>query len=299
MHTAVQPLGFIGLGAMGEPMALNLAKHGVPLLVWNRSPAKAEVLKQAGADIAPDVASVFAGADIVILMLADDQAMDAVLERGTQTFGSRVRGRTIVHMGTTAPAYSHALETDIRAAGGRYVEAPVSGSRKPAEAGQLVGMLAGDEEAVEQVRPFLQPMCRETMFCGAVPNALLMKLSVNLFMIAMVTGLAEAVHFASRHRLDLDQLVAVLAASPMSSDVSRVKAPKLVARDFSVHAAIPDVLKNNRLIAQAARSAGIASPLLDICHALYGETLALGHVNADMVAVVQSNEARTEKAEQR
>jgi 3-hydroxyisobutyrate dehydrogenase len=96
------------------------------------------------------------------------------------------------------------LEADIRAVGGHYVEAPVSGSRKPAEAGQLVAMLAGDADAIADARPLLTPMCRETMICGPVPNALLMKLSVNLFLISLVTGLAEAVHFADRHGLNLN-----------------------------------------------------------------------------------------------
>ena len=106
-------------------------------------------------------------------------------------------------------------------------------------------------------------MCRETMVCGPVPNALLMKLSVNLFLISLVTGLAEAVHFADRNGLDLNQLLAVLNAGPMASDVSRVKAPKLVGRDFAVQAAISNVLENNRLIAEVAREAGIASPVLE------------------------------------
>ena len=294
MSAVAKPIGFIGLDAMGEPMALNLARASPPLLVWNRSPAKAAVLAAAGANVAMDAAQLFAGADIVILMLADDQAIDAVLDRRGPEFAWRACGRTIVHMGTTAPAYSLAREANIRSAGGRYVEAPVSGSRKPAEAGELVAMLAGDAQAVSQIRPLLAPMCRQTVVCGAVPNALLMKLSVNLFLISMVTGLAEAVHFADRHGLDLDQLVAVLDAGPMASDVSRVKAPKLVGRDFAVHAAIADVLKNNRLIAESARAAGIASPLLDVCHALYRETLALGHGNADMVAVLEAIEARTD-----
>lgn len=293
MSKTAQQIGFIGLGAMGEPMALNLAKAGVPLLVWNRSPAKAAILAESGAEIAADAAQVLARAEIVILMLVDDRAIDAVLDRGGADFASRVCDRTIIHMGTTAPTYSRALEADIRSVGGRYVEAPVSGSRKPAEVGQLVAMLAGDADAISSVRPLLTPMCRQTIVCGAVPNALLMKLSVNLFLISMVTGLAEAVHFADRHGLDLNQLVAVLDAGPMASDVSRVKAPKLIGRDFAVHASISDVFKNNRLIAEAARTLGIASPLLDVCHALYGETLALGHGDADMVAVLKAIEARS------
>jgi 3-hydroxyisobutyrate dehydrogenase len=95
-------------------------------------------------------------------------------------------------------------------------------------------MLAGDADAIANVRPLLTPMCREKMICGPVPNALLMKLSVNLFLISLVTGLAEAVHFADRHGLNLNQFVAVLNAGPMASDVSRMKAPKPIGRDFAV-----------------------------------------------------------------
>ena len=288
-----QTVGFIGLGAMGEAMALNLTKAGTPLVIWNRTPAKTGTLVAAGAQPAKDATEVFARAQTVILMLVDGAAIDAVLDRGGLSFASRVHERTIVHMGTTSPAYSRGLEAEIRSAGGRYVEAPVSGSRKPAEAGQLVAMLAGDADTVEALRPLLAPMCRETMVCGPVPNALLMKLSINLFLIALVTGLAEAVHFAQRNGLDLGQFLAVLNAGPMASDVSRVKAPKLIDQDFAVQAAISNVLENNRLIAEAARENGIASPLLDVCHALYGETLALGLGEADMVAVLRAIEARS------
>ncbi len=226
-------------------------------------------------------------------MLVDGAAMDAVLARGDRAFGDRVKGRTLINMATTAPSYSKSLEADVRAEGGRYVEAPVSGSRKPAEAGQLVAMLAGEPEDVASVRPLLAPMCRDAIACGPAPNALFMKLAVNLFMTTMVTGLAEAAHFAERHGLDLAQLVAVLDAGPMASDVSRVKAAKLVAQDFGAQAAISNVLENNRLIAGAAREAGIASPLLDVCHALYGEAEALGLGGADMVAVIRAIEQRT------
>jgi 3-hydroxyisobutyrate dehydrogenase len=226
-------------------------------------------------------------------MMATDAAIDAVLERGTLAFAINVAGKIVVHMGTTAADYSRQLEADIRAAGGHYVEAPVSGSRKPAEAGQLVAMLAGDESAVAEVRSLIRPICREAVVCGAVPNALLMKLAVNVFLITMVTGLAEAVHFAKEHRLDLSLLATILDAGPMASDVSRVKVAKLVAGDFSVQAAITDVLKNNRLIAEAARQTGIASPLLDVCYALYGETERMGLGQSDMAAVVHAISQRT------
>lgn len=100
---------------------------------------------------------MFDRADSVILMLADESAVDTVLGRGTPDFAARVAGHTVVHMGTVSPEYSVGLRDDIRSAGGRYVEAPVSGSRVPAEQGQLVAMLAGDAESVKAVRPLLAP----------------------------------------------------------------------------------------------------------------------------------------------
>lgn len=289
------PVGFIGLGVMGGPMALNLVRAGTPLVVWNRTAAGAEPLREAGAAVAATPDEVFRRAGTVLLMLADDTAIDAVLARSTGEFAARVAGRTVVHMGTTSPGYSRALEADVKAAGGRYVEAPVSGSREPARAGRLVGMLAGDEDAVADVEPLLAPVCHQTFGCGAVPDALLMKLSVNLFLITQVTGLAEAFHFADRHGIDQRRLADILAAGPMASTVSRGKAAGLVSRDFTVQAAILDVLKNNRLIAAEARASGVASPLLDTCLALYRETAELGLGGADMAAVVHALEARTEQ----
>ncbi|GAA2404301.1 NAD(P)-dependent oxidoreductase [Streptomyces glaucosporus] len=288
-------VGFIGLGVMGQPMALNLVRAGTPLVVWNRTAARCEPLRAAGAEVADGPAEVFARARTVILMPADEAALDTVLGRGTPDFARRVAGRTVVHMGTVSPGHSRGLEADVRAAGGRYVEAPVSGSRGPAEAGRLVAMLSGEDAAVEEVRPLLSPMCHETFLCGAVPNALLTKLAVNLFLITMVTGLTEAFHFADRHGLDRRLFLDVLDAGPMASAVSRTKAPKLLARDFSVQAAASDVLKNNRLIAGAAREADLASPLLDVCHALFHETVALGHGGSDMAAVLHALEARTDR----
>lgn len=286
-------IGFIGLGVMGTPMALNLARAGTPLMAWSRSGGSFDALRAAGAHIADTIDEVYAQCRTVILMLANDAAIDATLGRGTPDFATRVQGHLIVNMGTTSTDVSRQLGADIRAAGGRYVEAPVSGSRKPAEAGQLVVMLAGEPDDVAAIRALVQPLCRDSFVCGAVPSALAMKLAVNLFLITMVTGLTESVHFAERQGIDLALFADVLNAGPMASDVSRVKLGKLVAQDYSVQAAITDVLKNSRLVADAARGIGIASPLLDASHALYGETEALGLGTSDMVAVIRAIEQRT------
>ncbi len=293
MSASSRPVGFRGLGLMGEPMALNVVRAGIPLIVWNRSAGKTALLAQAGAAAANDLADLFGRCDVIIIMLRNEAATDSVLARHTPRFGSRVSGRTIVNMATPSPGYSAALEAEILAHGGQYLEAPVSGSRKPAEAGELVAMLAGAPATIALARPTLNCMCRTLVTCGPTPNALTMKFAVNLFMICMVTGLAEAMHFAQCHGIDLAKFVAVLDASPMASDVSRVKAAKLASHDYAAQATIPNVLENIALIAEAARAMRTASPLLDLCHSLYAEAAEVVRSDVDMIAVIRAIERRS------
>src|SRR4051812_50076354 len=107
------------MGNMGQPMAARLARAGVPLVVWSRRPHTCDPLADLGARVVETRDDVFARSSVVLLMLANATAMDAVLERGTPRFGQLVRDRTIIHMGTTAPEYSEGVATDVIAAGGR------------------------------------------------------------------------------------------------------------------------------------------------------------------------------------
>mgnify|MGYP002381872700 FL=1 len=274
-------------------MALNMVKAGHPVIVWNRSRAKCDRLVLAGARAAEAPRDVFAQCATVIMMLVDGAAIDAVLRRHDGGCAVPLKDRLIINMATTSPAYSKALEQEINRAGGSYLEAPVSGSRTPAEAGHLVAMLAGRSGVPEGVCELLSSMCRQIFWCGEVPSALQMKLAVNLFLTATVTGLAESMHFASLHKLDLSTWRNVLEASPLSSNVARVKSTKLVERDFEPQASIANVLTNVGLIADAARAVGAAAPVLDACHALYEEAQALGFGEDDMAAVVRAIEHRT------
>ena len=287
-------IGFIGIGVMGQPMAMNLLRAGVRVAAWNRTPSDASRSRSWGRRSQTGPEEVFAAADTVILMMIDEPSTDHVLGRGGAAFEHNVRNHVVVQMGTMSPGYSRDLERDVISAGGRYVEAPVSGSRAPAEQGRLVAMIAGaDDATLRQVQSVLQPMCATTVLCGAVPGALSMKLAVNLYMIGMVTALAEAVHFASRMRLDLGAFSEVLQAGPMDSSLARVKAGKLLAADFDVQAAITDVIKNADLVAEAAQNAGIAAPIIDLCSDLYHETADAGWGHLDMVAVVKAFERRS------
>lgn len=280
-------LGFVGLGNMGEPMATRLVDSGRPLTVWNRSRANLDLLTSHGATTADSAAEVFDRSDVVILMLTDGPATDAVLGRSTDGFTVPLAGRTVLNMGTTSPAYARGLHDQVVACGGRYVEAPVSGSRVPAQRGELVAMLAGDDDAVAEVEPLLGPMTAATFRCGAVPGGTEMKLAVNVFLIGMVTALAESFHFAEQQHLDLTTFGAIVDAGQMSSPISRIKVAKLLEGDRAPQAAISNVLYNNRLILEAAGDT-VPMPLLRVCAELLTETESQGRGDEDMIAVIEA-----------
>lgn len=287
-HLVAGRVGFVGLGLMGAPMARRLVDAGIPLTVWNRSPQAQRQIVDAGAQGAADPAAVFAASDTVILMLRHAGAIDAVLREESGQIASFVSGRTVVNMGTIAPAASKALADDIHAAGGIYIEAPVSGSRVPAENGALVAMLAGPAGAAARVRPVLAPLCAQATDCGAVPGALTMKLAVNAFLVALLAGVSEAFHFARAHEVDTATLRQILDAGQMASPISRVKTDKLVRDDTSPQASITDVAANAALIADAARAAGIATPVLDACLRLFEDGIARGDGALDAVGIVRT-----------
>ncbi|WP_261166258.1 NAD(P)-dependent oxidoreductase [Microbacterium sp. Marseille-Q6965] len=282
-------VGFIGLGLMGSAIASRLLLTG-PVVVWNRTASACRPLVEAGAAVAASAADVFSRCGTVFLMVTDEHAIDDVLG----TAEGMLRDRTLVQMSTVPPAYSAALAARVSRVGGRYVEAPVSGSRQPALTGRLIGLLAGDDAAVEEVEALLRPACSAVFRCGQPPQAMQMKLAVNTFLITLVTGLAESFHFAEEHGLPADLLAKILDAGPMASFVSRSKAAALVAGDFAPHAAIADVRKNAELVVGSAREHHVAAPLMATAALLYDEATRLGHGEADMAAVITAYRARTQ-----
>ncbi|WP_353807166.1 GNAT family N-acetyltransferase [Agromyces sp. SYSU T00194] len=280
-------VGFIGLGIMGRPMATRLAEAGIPLTTWTRTPTDAP--EPAGADVrhAASVTEVFATCETVFVMLRDAAAVDAVLRGAPGGLAALVAGRTIVHTGTVAPGYSRALADEVEQAGGCNVEAPVSGSRVPAERGELVAMVAGRPGDVRRVRPLLDPLCAQVTDCGAVPAGIEMKLAANVLVVAVMTGLAEAFGFARARGLDVGRLREILDAGQMSSPISRVKTAKLVAGDLTPQVSIADVLANTELIVGAARAAGLPVPLTEASRALFAAAVARGDGALDGIGVMR------------
>jgi 3-hydroxyisobutyrate dehydrogenase len=277
-------IGFLGLGTMGEVMASRLLRAGHTLHVWNRTPAKTALLAGAGARPAATPGEVVAACPVVFLMLADGAATDAVLGRGTPAFAA-LRGRLLVNCATVSPEYSRGLETDLRAVGARFVEAPVSGSRKPAEAGALIAMLAGEPGAVAEAAPLFAPLAKQAVDCGPVPNGTLTKLATNILLVNSVAALAEMMRFADAHGLDRAKVAEVVSNGQLGSDNVRIRSAKLAQGDFTAHSAIRNVLDSLGRTGEAAAAAGCALPLTERTLQLLQETVRLGHADADMIAL--------------
>jgi len=282
-------IGVIGIGVMGDPIARNLKKAGMHVTVHSRTPARCEPLKQLGIEVAGSPAEVMAASNAVILMLPSNVETDQVLGRdadGRVTLP--VEGKTVILMATVAPAYSQALGDALAREGARYVEAPVSGSKTPAQTAQLVVLAAAADAAhIDAVQPVFDAIGKKTVRCGEVPSAMRMKLATNLLLIASFEAITEAVHFAGGMGLDVRQFLDMALAGPLASDVMRTKAPKLLADDFEPQAAIRHVHKDISLVCEEAARRGLWLPISQANRALFGVAMAQGQSEDDAVAIIR------------
>ena len=273
----------MGLGVMGTPMALNLARK-YPLTVWNRSAAKYSPLVQAGAHVADTPRALADGSDVIFTMLFDEIALQSILDT---EFKEGLRGKTLINMGSVSVTFSEYLARQIHEAGGHFIEMPVSGSKVPAEHGQLIGMLAGDLVIVERIKPLVEPITKEAVYCGEIGMALKTKYAVNLYAITMTVGLAESMGLARAQGLDIRAFGQVLDAGPMASAYSKLKLGKMINEDWSAQAAIKDCYNLTQLIDQASDAVLAKSPLIHLSGLLYKEAIDQGFGEDDMIAVAK------------
>lgn len=271
---------------MGLPMAKRLASAGHDIHVWNRSSAPLKEAAAAGATPTDSVAQLFGLSEVIFVSLANEAAIDAVFRRVKGQFDFSTSRRTLIQLGTTSPEYSWQLGQSFEASGGTFIEAPVSGSKQPAENGTLVGLLGASSECDFQLaEALLAPLTSAVYRCGQPGSAMTMKLAVNSYLITTVMALAESWAFADSLGIDLDVFRQVLDAGPMASSVSRMKLDKLSNGDMSAQASVADVLMNARLIADVARKASFPCLLGEISESLLIRAVARGLGDADMIAV--------------
>jgi len=282
MHDTI---GFIGLGIMGAPMAANLLAAGHRLMVFNRTADKAAPLIRAGAVAAANPAEIAAAADTVILMLTGPEAIEAVLRGPDGLLEVPLAGKRIVNMSTVSPAYTAELAATLAAAGAQLIDAPVSGSRKPAEDGTLVILAGGAEAAIAAVEPLLLAMGKAVVRCGGTGSGSAMKMAVNLLLGTMMAGLAEAVNLGERCGLDSATLLDTVLAGPLGCDLFRLKRDMLVTHEFPPQFPYRHMTKDMGFILDTAGETGAALPLGRAVAGLYLTDAWPELANLDFAAV--------------
>jgi 2-hydroxy-3-oxopropionate reductase len=282
-----QPVGFVGLGVMGRPMARNLVRAGHRVVVWNRSAAPAAELAAAGATVAATPAELAAAAPVVLTMLPDLPEVEEVLDREDGLLRSMGRGGVLVVMGTVSVVGVRELGARLEPAGVSLVDAPVSGGDVGAEQATLSIMVGGDRDAFARVRPLLEAMGTTVDHLGPLGAGQLAKACNQLVVAATLTALSEALVLARGGGLDPRRVFAVLAGGLAGSRVLELKGPKMVAGDFRPGGAAAFQHKDLGFALAAARAEGVALPLTALVDQLYGAARWGGFGGDDHSVVVR------------
>lgn len=245
-------IGFLGLGTMGLPMAVNIAKAGLELTVYNRTRGKAGPALDAGAKEADSPEAVFDWADTVVMMLSGPEAIDEILTPILQNRPGTLKGKVILNMGTNPPAFARQLDARLDKAGAQFVDAPVSGTKIPAEQGTLTVMAGGPDNIIDRLSPIFNAVGNKVIKCGAVPQATLMKLAVNIVLSASIAGLVEGANFAQKSGLDPNTFFQIILGGPMGNDIFALKAKNILEQDFTPQASIGTAREMLKHIVDAA-----------------------------------------------
>jgi len=284
----VLDVGFIGLGNMGAAMARNLVKAGHRVTVYNRTRAKAEALAAKGARVAERTADA-CRSEILITMLADDAAVEAVLFGDGGVLRSLAAGAIHVSMSTISVALSERLEQMHRRAGQIYVTAPVFGRPEAAAAAKLFIVAAGTEEAIEKCQPLFEAMGQKTLVIGEKPSdASLVKLSGNFLIAATIESLGEAIALIRKSGIDAHRYVEILTGSLFSAPVYKTYGA-IIADEKYEPAGFKMALgfKDLRLALNAAESLQVPMPIASLVRDRFISGLARGEGDSDWAALAR------------
>ncbi|HTR93118.1 MAG TPA: NAD(P)-dependent oxidoreductase [Trebonia sp.] len=277
---------FLGLGRMGLPMSLNLARAGFAVWAWNRSPR--EVAGTAGYRLCDTIAEAADGAETIITMLPDIHEVRQVC---AEAFRYARPGALAVVMGTVSPVAVRAWADEVSQAGFRVVDAPVSGGDVGARDGSLSIMAGGTPQDVEVLRAPFATMGSVVRHLGPVGSGQLAKACNQIVVAATLTALGEAVTLGTRGGLDAGELLDVLAGGLAGSRALDVKRAKLSTHDFTPGGSAAFQHKDLGFALDAARASGVALPVTAIVEQLFGAMRWTGHGGDDHSGVLQVIEA--------
>ena len=250
-------IGWIGLGKMGIPMVQNLIKATYPVMVYNRNHAKTEIFSTQGVQVAESPAALFDSCDVVVLMIADDSAVEAVFNGLDGLFTSSATGKIIINMSTVSPAISNKMALLCTERGNDYIDAPVSGSVKQATDGSLVIMAGGAQKAFDRVKPIFDCLGKLALHIGENGIGNTAKLAINTLLGFHAKGLAEAIVFAEKNGVKTKDLMELINNSALGNAFMKIKGEAILNDNYEAAFALKHIAKDLRL----AKDEGLSSPL--------------------------------------
>ena len=280
--------GFIGVGIMGSAMASNLLAAGHDVTVWNRNAERCIPLVERGAVAATTPAEVVRASEVTFSMVSDPAATLDVVFGGGGMLEAVCPGHDYVETSTIDANTSSSVADAVAALGARYLEAPVTGTKKPAEDGQLVFLCAGDETLYSDAQPALNAMGKMAVYLGEVGNAARMKLIINAMMGSVMAALSEGISLAEASGLDGEQLLELVDVGVIGCPLVRAKGPQVLTRNYPTSFPLKHQQKDLRLAIALAEEVGLALPTFTAVNALFEAAVSDGRGDQDMSAVAET-----------
>jgi 3-hydroxyisobutyrate dehydrogenase len=281
-------VALLGTGAMGAGMARNIVKAGLPLRVWNRTPERAEPLREAGARVCADVAEAVSEADVILTMLWDTESVQSTLRAAA---GGVRRGAVLLQMSTVGVEGAEHLGRLAAELGLGYLDAPVLGTRKPAEDGTLVVLASGDDDARQAVAPVLAAVAARVVWAGPAGAGSRLKLAANAFVITLVGGIAQSLALARELGLDPQLFLDAVSGGGMDSAYLQLKGGAMLRGDFTPSFGLAGALKDADLIVAAAAGTQLDEAVIRGVREQLRRVAQAGHGSDDLAAIYLSHPA--------
>jgi len=275
-------IAVLGTGLIGAPVARNLRSHGFTVRAWNRTLAKAQALEFDGVQVFNTPAEVVSGADIIVTVLKDGPAVLEAMQVATPMLS---KGAVWLQLSTIGIESIETLEAFAVQHGLRLYDAPVQGTRQPAEQGQLIVLASGPLAEREKVQPVFDAIGKRTLWVSEqVGTSSRLKLALNNWAFALTHGLAESLAIAKGLGVDPNLVVDVVSGGPMDSGYFQLKAAAILADDYTASFSIANAVKDSQLVVDAAAAVGVQVDTAQAGLRRFQRALEAGHGDKDMAA---------------
>jgi len=275
-------IGWIGLGNMGTPIVKNLLKAGNKVTVFNRTKEKEQPVVEAGAEAADSPAQLAERCDIVFTMVSNDEAVKEVYTGEKGILSNQNRGKLAIDMSTISPATSRLIAQACNAKEMEFLDAPVSGSVKPAQDGTLIIMVGGPETAYQKAKSFFDVIGKLSLLLGDHGSGSAAKLAINYLLGLNLQGLAETVLFAQQNGIKTEDMLTIINEGACGNGITKGKAASIVQNEFPAAFALKLLAKDLRL----AKETGLDMPLFPPLLQSFQNALEEGLGEEDVMAII-------------